>query len=99
MRLWHVMVLMFVLATLMAIWREPVGRVAVVVFAIGLAELVLGLAAVMTLFRTVGAFGQARRLIAYAEALLATTLVLLAASLSMNGVFWIGAWLVQRVVP
>jgi hypothetical protein len=98
MRIWHTLVLMFVLATVMAISREAVGRVALVVFIVGLSELVLGLTAIMTLFRTVGAMGHARTLGAYVEALLATAVVLVLASTSMNLVFGVGVWLLQRVV-
>ena len=53
----------------------------------------------LTLFRTLGAFGEAKSLYSHVEALVATTLVLVVASVSINAVLWAGTWLCLRVVP
>jgi len=98
MRLWHLIFLIVMAAVVLAIARESVGRVALVIFTTGLIEFVLGLTFVMTLFRTFGALGEAQRLVAYLEAIVATILVLVVASYVMNAVLWVGVWLVQRVV-
>ncbi len=98
MRIWHLIVAVIITATFLTLWRDPVGRVALIVFVTGLGEVFFGLTALLALFRTIGAIGQARRLSAYAEALVATGLVLVVASALMNGLLWIGVWLVQRVV-
>jgi hypothetical protein len=99
MRLWHLLLGVFLVSILLAISREPVGRVAIVVFLTGLGELVVGLTAVMMLFQTIGAIGNAEDLLSYVTAIGATLVVLVAASVTMNALFWIGAELVQRVVP
>lgn len=99
MRLWHWLLMIWMTATALAVARDPIGRVALVVFVTGLIEIILGTTAVMTLFRTLGAIGEARRLTAYAEAILATVLVLTVASISMNAVFAVGMRLAQVVVP
>jgi hypothetical protein len=98
MRVFHLILLVFFAALALTLAREPVGRVALDVFVTGLGEFVFGLVAVMTLFRTVGSIGHANRPLAYLEAILTTALVLLVATLTMDGLFWIGIWLVQRVV-
>lgn len=98
MRLWQFLVVIFGLAMVFAVSRSEIGRVALVVFSMGLVELILGLAAVMNLFKTLGAFGQARDLLAHIEALAATVLILMVASLSMNGVLWVGLALLGEIV-
>lgn len=99
MRLWHLSVAILVLAVLMSIVRDPAGRVALIVFVTGLGEAAMGLAAVMALFQTIGAIGMARGLLDHAEALAATTLVLLASTVVMSFWLFIGAWLIQASVP
>ncbi len=84
---------------MLAVARDPVGRVALVVFLTGLAEIALGTTAIMTLFQTIGTIGAARRMATWVEALGATVLVVLGASFSMIAILWAGVWLVQRVVP
>jgi hypothetical protein len=98
MRLWHLIFLVMMAAIVAAVARESVGRVALVVFVTGLLEFILGTTFLMTLFRTFGAIGEARRLLAYLEAIIATALVLVVASYVMTAVLWVGVWLVQRVV-
>ena len=99
MRLWHLTVAILVLAVILSIVRDPVGRVALIVFVTALGEAALGLTAVMALFQTIGAIGMARGLLDHAEALAATTLVLLVATAIMSFWLFIGAWLVQATVP
>jgi hypothetical protein len=77
--------------------RDMVGRVALIVFFVGLGEFIIGLIAVMSLFQTVGAIGHARGLLSYAQAIGATAMILLVASLTMNGLLAIGIWVVQAV--
>lgn len=98
MRLWHLLFLVFFAALLLAIWRSEVGRVALIVFFTGLVEVVLGVTAVMNLFKTLGAFGHARGLAAHVEALAATALVLMVATVGMNAVLWCGTAMLQRIL-
>lgn len=97
MRLWQIVLAIFLLAVCMAIWRDDVGRVALVVFVTGFIEFVMALVALMALFKTVGAIGEANRLTAYAEAVVATAFVLFVASVTMNAVFWVGLRILQAV--
>ena len=99
MRLWHLSVAILVLGVLMTIVRDPAGRVGLIVFVTGTGETALGLAAVMALFQTIGAIGMARGLLDHAEAVAATTLVLLAATTVMSVWLFMGAWLIQATVP
>ncbi len=99
MRLWHLVVVILVVGILLAITRDVVGRIALIVFLTALGEVVFGTTAVMALFQTIGALGMARGLFEHGEAVAATTLVLIAATAVMT--FWgfIGAWLVRAVLP
>ncbi len=99
MRLWHLILGIVFVAVVLAISREAVGRVALVVFITGLGEFILGLTAVMTLFQTVGAIGYARDLFSYLQAIAATLIVVAVASVTMNALLWLGIQAVQRVVP
>ena len=98
MRLWHILLTVLILGTAMGIARDEVGRVALTVFIMGLAEMVLGVSALMTLFRTFGAIGSAQTLPAYVEAFAATAAVLFVATVSMCGVLFIGVGILQVVV-
>src|SRR5690349_1207061 len=95
MRLWHLVFGVLVVSLALALSRDPVGRVAVIVFLIGLGEAVLGTTALMALFQTIGAIGAARTCFEHAEAFLATTVVLTVASWIMAGLIFAGAWLVS----
>ncbi len=99
MRVSHLILIIFFFAMLFTVAREPHGRVAIVVFFTGGVVLALTLLAIMTLFRTLGAFGEAKTVYAHLEALFATTLVVFVASISVNAVLWAGTWLCLRVVP
>lgn len=96
MRLWHFVLAIIVLAMILVVCRDPAGRVAVVVFFTAIGELVCGTTALLALFRTLGALGHAKGLIAQAEAALATTVVLAVATIVMSGLLFTGVWLVRE---
>lgn len=98
MRLWHLYVAVLVLAVAMAVARDEVGRVALVIFLTALGAVVLGTSSVLMLFRTVGAFGSARSLGAHLEAVAATAGVLAIGGGATLGVIWCGAAVVHAVV-
>ncbi len=99
MRLWHLFVFIFILGLCLAIGRDIVGRVALIVFLTALGEVVIGVTAILALFQTIGSFGEARDLVAHAEAVATTTLVLILAVALMSSWLFAGAWLVQATVP
>lgn len=99
MRLLTLMFFILVLAVAFALLRDEVGRVAVIVFVTGLGVTVGGLAAIMSLFQTLGAFGEARTLPAHVEALAASALVLAFGSGAMLATMFAGAWLVRWAIP
>ena len=98
MRIMHLFLIVFLAAIMLAAGRDTVGRVAMVVFFTGLAEFIVGTVAVMTLFQTVGSIGHARGLIEYAQAIAATAFVLLAATITMNLLLWIGIQVLRLAV-
>jgi hypothetical protein len=95
MRILHLIFAILVFALVLSLWREPAGRVAVIVFGTGVGELVFGVTAVMVLFQSVGLLGEARGLIRHAEAIAITTLVLAVATTVMTGWLFLGGWLVR----
>ncbi len=98
MRLSHALYGVATAAFIMALMRDPAGRAFVIVFVTGTGEMVLGLTAVMALFQTVGAIGEAKGLIAHAEALAATSVVLTLATGLMSGWLFAGFWLIAVCV-
>jgi hypothetical protein len=98
MRIAHLIFVVALAAIVLSIARDDVGRVAVIVFFTGLGEVVLGTTALMALFQTLGALGEARGPAAHVEALVATTAVLAAATALMSACLFVGAWLVQASV-
>ena len=96
MRIWHLFWESWSRRFCSAVLRDPAGRVGIVVFLMGLCETVLGVTALMALFQTVAAIGYANRFSAYIESIVATILVLAVASLVMNGVLWVGFWLIRE---
>ena len=54
MRLWHLVVVILAVGILLAISRDVVGRIALIVFVTALGEVVVGTTAVIALFQTVG---------------------------------------------
>lgn len=99
MRVWHFLFLVMLSAILLTVSREPTGRVAIVVFFTGLGEFILGLTAIMFLFRTIAALGYSRSVLAWTEAFVTTIVVVVIASVTMNALLWCGVSLMQRVVP
>lgn len=99
MRLSTLLFAVLVVATALGIARDEVGRVALIVFVAGLGAIVSGLMAILALFRTIGALGEARGLVAHVEAMAATAMVLVVGSAMMLGLFFAGALLVQWSVP
>ncbi len=99
MRLWHVLALIFLIAMVLSVCQNEYGRITIILFTIGVGEVILGAFALMNLFQTVGAFGKARTLIAHVEALAATALVLAVASFSMTAVLWLGGLVLQSIAP
>jgi hypothetical protein len=95
MRLWHLFVFILALGCVLAIIRDPVGRIALIVFFTALGEVIIGTTAVLALFQTIGAIGEAKGLVAHAEAVASTTLVLVLATAVMWYWLFAGAWLVQ----
>jgi hypothetical protein len=98
MRLWHVIFGVATAAFVLTLMRDPAGRAFVIVFATGTGEVGLGLTAVMALFQTVGAIGEAKGLVAHAEALAATSVVLTLATGLMSGWLFAGFWLITQCV-
>ena len=98
MRLWHLFVFILALACVMAIIRDPVGRIALIVFFTALGEVIIGTTAVLALFQTIGSIGEAKGLVAHFEAVASTTLVLFIATAVMWCCFFAGAWLVQASI-
>jgi hypothetical protein len=99
MRLWHLFVFIIFLGMGLAIARDPVGRVALIVFVTALGEVVIGTTAILALFQTIGSLGEAKGLVAHAEAVATTTLVLVLATTIMSSWLFVGAWLVQASLP
>ncbi len=99
MRLWHFCVLILALGVILSIVRDQVGRVALIVFVTALGEVIIGVTAVLALFQTIGAIGEAKGLFAHAEAVATTALVLIVATTIMSSWLFAGAWLVQASLP
>jgi hypothetical protein len=98
MRLIHLVGLVLLAAICLSIARDEVGRVALIVFFAGLGTIAVTTAALLLLFRTLGGLGEAQRGLAYVEALAATALVLVLASLAVGGLVLVGVRLVQLSV-
>ena len=98
MRLWHLFVVILGLSLVLTIVRDQVGRIALIVFITALGEVFFGTTAVMALFQTIGAIGQARGLREHAEALGATVLVLCVTTVVMDAWFFAGFWLARAFV-
>lgn len=88
-----------VLSVIFTIIREPVGRIALIVFLTAAGEVAIGTTAVMALFQTIGALGEAKGLFAHAEAVATTALVLIIGTTIMSSWLFAGAWLVQASIP
>lgn len=98
MRLWQLASAVLLAAIVLSIGRDEVGRVALVVFIAGLAEVALGTAAILMLFRSLAALADARGPARLVEAVAATGLILVLSSASMIVVVCVAIWTVQQVV-
>ena len=98
MRLWHLIVGVAFVAALMGVCRDPAGVVFLIVFSTAMGELTFGLAAVMALFQTVGALGEARGIYEHIEALTATSIVLAIGTVTMSACLFAGFWLIEKLV-
>jgi len=99
MKLWHLVVFILFLGMVLTIVRDPVGRIAFIVFVTALGEVIFGTTAVLALFQTIGALGEAKGLFAHAEAVATTALVLIIATTIMSSWLFAGAWLVHASLP
>jgi hypothetical protein len=99
MRLWHILVVVLALGLLLAIARDVVGRVALIVFVTALGEAILGTTAILALFQTIGGIGEAKGIFAHVEAVATTALVVIIATTVMASWLFAGAWLVQATLP
>lgn len=98
MRILHLVYAVFMIALAFAVAREPVGRVAVVVFVTLAGELICGTSAIMLLFQTVGSIGDARGVLDYVQGLMATAIVLVVASWLMVRMLYICGSIIGAVV-
>jgi hypothetical protein len=99
MRLWHLFVVILAVSVILAIVRDQVGRVALIVFVTALGEAIFGTTAILALFQTIGGIGEAKGLFAHVEAVATTALVLVIATIIMALWLVAGAWLVQATLP
>src|ERR1017187_2877471 len=99
MRLWHLLVVIVALSLILAIVRDTVGRIALIVFVTALGEAIIGTTAVLALFRTIGGIGEAKGLFAHAEAFATTALVVIIATTVMASWLFAGAWMVKASLP
>ena len=98
MRLWHLIFAVFLTAVGLAISRDEVGRVALVIFLTGMSLIFLATCSLLLLFRTCGALGMAQSWLTQIEAIAATVFVLFFSSASMWAVLWCGMSVVRKVV-
>ena len=99
MRLWHLFVVILALSLILAIVRDQVGRIALIVFVTALGEAIMGVTAIMALFQTIGGLGEAKGILAHVEAVATTALVVIIATAVMALWLFAGAWLVQVTLP
>ena len=98
MRIRHLIYAVAAVSVMMAIGRDPTARVFLIVFATGLGEVLFGTTAILALFQTVGALGEAKGLRAHVEAVAATSVVLVVAMALMSAWLFAGAWFVSMSV-
>ena len=95
MRLWHLIYAVAAVSVMMRLARDPVSRVFLIVFVTGTGAVVLAMAALMALFQTVGALGEAEGFDAHAEAIAVTSAVLVVAAAAVTAWLFAGAWIVS----
>ena len=97
MRVWHLLLLIFAVAIMLAVSKERIGQVFLVMFLTGVAEVVCGTTAIMNLFKSIGAIGRAGSPAAYIEAIAATALILMLATIAMTGLMFVGASILRNI--
>ncbi|GAC1336525.1 MAG: hypothetical protein NVSMB14_04160 [Isosphaeraceae bacterium] len=97
MRVWHLLLMIFASAVMLAVANERIGQVFLVMFLTGIAEVVCGTTALLNLFKSIGAIGKAEKPAAYVEAILATALILMIGTIAMTGLMFIGATLLKNI--
>ena len=75
------------------------GRIALIVFVTALGEVVIGTTAILRCSRPSARWERPRGVVAHAEAVATTTLVLVLATGLMSSWLFAGAWLVQASLP
>ena len=98
MKLWHLIFVVFLAALALAISRDPVGRVALVVFTTSLTMIGLGTGSLLLLFRAISAIGSADTTFSTVEACAATAGVVVFGSGSMLFALFCGMAVLNRVV-
>jgi hypothetical protein len=99
MRLSSLVFAVLVIGTILGIARDEIGRLALIIFFTGLGTSVAGVASIMALFQTIGAFGMARTISAHVEAVAATIVVLIVGTAIMCGLLFTGCLLMQWALP
>lgn len=95
MRVWHCSFLVLIAAVGIRLSHDATGRVAMVVFfGLGL-TMTVAVAAIMFLFRAIGAIGEAKGMLAHLEAISQTILVLIISSGVMGGLLTV-TWMLVR---
>ncbi len=92
MRLWHLSFAVGAASVMMAMARNPLTRAFLITLTTGLGAVFLGTTAVMALFQTIGALGEAKGLSAHLEAIATTSMVLGVATVLMSAWLFVGAW-------
>ncbi len=98
MRIWHILFTVFTVAMMMAIWRDPIGRVALVVFFTAIGMFLSATSTIMLLFRAIAALGSADSTGSYIEAIAATAGVLVLGATAVLFVLWCGVGVLTQVV-
>jgi hypothetical protein len=98
MRIWHNILLVYLAALTLTLCRDPAGRVSIIVFLTGVAELICATSAVMMLFQTLGSIGEAKGLVGRLQGLVASACVLIIAGGMMAGTLAFGLMMVFRSV-
>lgn len=99
MRLWHVIVIVLLLAVFLGIARSEQGRISLCVFLTTLAMMGIATAALLHLFKTVGAFGAAKTPSARFEAAAATVVVVVVSAVMINAVLLVGMAIFRELSP
>jgi hypothetical protein len=95
MRLWHLIAAVAVASVLLTFARDATARTFLIVLLTVAGEFAFATAALLALFRTVAAIGEAKGHLAHAEAVAATSVVLAVATAVMSAWLFAGAWVLS----